>query len=144
MSPQRIGSSNVTEPDKGWTAYFLELTYDVGAPTALKLTTNVKVIPDTVPFAGKPLHLPTSLTRDFPYGLSLEPIQTRNLRDYSNTSSPSLMRVDFSTSFPSSSPSDPGTGPIGAFSSGQRVFCADHLHEEHRFPLFDPLQLHVT
>ena len=58
--------------------------------------------------------------RDFPYGLSLEPIQTRNVRDYNNTSSPSLMRVDFSTSFPSSSPSDPGTGPIGAFSSGQR------------------------
>ena len=27
------------------------------------------------------------------------------------------MPVDFSTSFPSSSPSDPGTGPIGAFSS---------------------------
>ena len=84
------------------------------------------------------------IIRDFPYGLSLEPIQTRNVRDYNNTSSPSLMRVDFSTSFPSSSPSDPGTGPIGAFYSGQRVFCADHLHEEPRFPLFDPLQLHVT
>jgi PhoPQ-activated pathogenicity-related protein len=54
--------SDVATPDKGWTAYFLELTYDVGAPTALKLTTNVKVIPDTIPFAGKPSHLPTSLT----------------------------------------------------------------------------------
>lgn len=54
--------TNVAKPDNGWTAYFLELTYDVGAPTALKLTTNVKVIPDTVPFAGKPSHLPTSLT----------------------------------------------------------------------------------
>ena len=84
------------------------------------------------------------LTRDFPYGLSLEPIQTRNVRDYNNTTSPSLMRVDFSTSFPSSSPSDPGTVPIGAFSSGQRVFCADHLDEEPRFPPFTPLQLHVT
>ena len=82
--------------------------------------------------------------RDFPYGLSLEPIQTRNLRDYNTTTSPSLMRVDFSTSFPSSSPSDPGTVPIGAFSSGQRVFCADHLDEEPRFPPFTPLQLHVT
>ena len=84
------------------------------------------------------------MNRDFPYGLSLEPIQTRNLRDYNNTTSPSLMRVDFSTSFPSSSPSDPGTGSIGAFFSGQRVFCADYLHEEPRFPLFDPLQFHVT
>ena len=82
--------------------------------------------------------------RDFPYGLNLEPIQTRNVRDYNNTTSPSLMRVDFSTSFPSSSPSDPGTVPIGAFSSGQRVFCADRLDEEPRFPPFTPLQLHVT
>ncbi len=54
--------TDVPKPDKGWTAYFLELTYDVGAPTPLKLTTNVKVIPDTVPFADKPLHLPTSIT----------------------------------------------------------------------------------
>lgn len=55
-------SANVAEPAKGWTAYFLELTYDVGAPTALKLTTNVKVVPDTLPFTGKPSHLPTSVT----------------------------------------------------------------------------------
>ncbi|MEA1952613.1 MAG: PhoPQ-activated pathogenicity-related family protein, partial [Planctomycetota bacterium] len=54
--------AHVAKPDKGWTAYFLELTYDVGAPTALKLTTSVKVVPDTLPFAGKPSHLPTSLT----------------------------------------------------------------------------------
>jgi PhoPQ-activated pathogenicity-related protein len=54
--------SNVAKPEKGWTAYFLELTFDVGAPVPLKLTTNVVVIPDTVPFAGKPSHLPTSLT----------------------------------------------------------------------------------
>ena len=50
--------------------------------------------------------------RDFPYWLSLEPIQTRNLRDCNTTTSPSLMRVDVSTPFPSSSPSEPGTGPI--------------------------------
>ena len=54
--------SNVAKPTKGWTAYFLELTFDVGAPTPLKLTTNVVVIPDTLPFAGKPSHLPTSVT----------------------------------------------------------------------------------
>ncbi len=34
--------------------------------------------------------------RDFPYGLSLEQIQTRNLRDYNTTTSPRLMRGDFS------------------------------------------------
>lgn len=54
--------SNVAKPEKGWRAYFLELTFDVGAPTLLKLTTNVVVIPDTVPFKDKPSHLPTSLT----------------------------------------------------------------------------------
>lgn len=53
---------NVTKPEKGWTAYFLELTFDVGAPTPLKLTTNVAVVPDVEPFLGKPSHLPTSLT----------------------------------------------------------------------------------
>ncbi len=50
------------KPEKGWTAYFLEMTYDVGAPVPLKLTTNVKVIPETVPFEGKPSHLSTTLT----------------------------------------------------------------------------------
>lgn len=49
-------------PDAGWTAYFVELTFDVGAPTPLKLTTGVKVTPDTIPFADKPSHLPTSVT----------------------------------------------------------------------------------
>jgi len=41
------------------------------------------------------------LDRNFRYGLSLEPIQTRNLRDYNTTTttSPNLKRVDFSTSF---------------------------------------------
>jgi PhoPQ-activated pathogenicity-related protein len=54
--------SKVAKPEKGWTAYFLELTFDVGAPTPLKLTTNVVVTPEIVPFAEKPSHLPTSVT----------------------------------------------------------------------------------
>ena len=54
--------ANVAKPKTGWTAYFLELTFDVGAPTPLKLTTNVVVVPDTLPFADKPSHLPTSVT----------------------------------------------------------------------------------
>ena len=64
VSPDQHGlyRSNVTKPEKGWTAYFLELTFDVGAPVQLKLTTNVVVIPDVIPFEGKPSHLPTSLT----------------------------------------------------------------------------------
>ena len=41
---------------------FLELSYDVGAPKPLKLTTEVVVTPDVLPFEDKPLNLPTSVT----------------------------------------------------------------------------------
>jgi PhoPQ-activated pathogenicity-related protein len=47
----------VTKPAKGWTGYLVELTYDLGGPAPLKLTTAVRVEPDTLPFAapvGKP------------------------------------------------------------------------------------------
>jgi PhoPQ-activated pathogenicity-related protein len=37
---------------KGWTAYLIELVYDIGAPVPLKLTTAVRVTPDTLPFAA--------------------------------------------------------------------------------------------
>ena len=39
----------VSSPAKGWTASMVELTFDVGAPVPLKLTTDVRVIPDTLP-----------------------------------------------------------------------------------------------
>lgn len=34
----------------GWTASFVELTYDVGAPFPLKVSTAVKITPDVLPF----------------------------------------------------------------------------------------------
>ncbi len=40
----------VERPGKGWTAYLVELTYDLGGPAPLKLTTAVRVEPDTLPF----------------------------------------------------------------------------------------------
>ena len=46
-------SGTVEKPDKGWTAYFIEFTYDVGAPAPLKITTEVRVTPDVLPFKGK-------------------------------------------------------------------------------------------
>jgi len=45
-------SAQVPEPEKGWTAYMVELTYDLGAGVPLKLTTDVKVIPDVLPHAA--------------------------------------------------------------------------------------------
>ncbi|HLN32761.1 MAG TPA: PhoPQ-activated pathogenicity-related family protein [Gemmataceae bacterium] len=41
----------VDQPAKGWTAFFVELTFDIGAPTPLKLTSAVRVLPDRLPFA---------------------------------------------------------------------------------------------
>lgn len=55
-------TARVPAPERGWSAWFLELTYDVGAPKPLKLTTEVVVTPDVLPFEGKPLNLPTSIT----------------------------------------------------------------------------------
>lgn len=39
----------VQAPPKGWTAYFLELTFPTGGRYPLKLTTPVRVVPDTLP-----------------------------------------------------------------------------------------------
>ncbi len=52
VAPGADGAYSVQVPPaaRGWTAYFLELTYDVGAATPLKLTTDVRVTPDTLPF----------------------------------------------------------------------------------------------
>lgn len=41
----------VGAPPTGWTAYMVELTFDIGAPKPLKLTTDVRVIPEGLPFA---------------------------------------------------------------------------------------------
>ncbi len=59
---QGIYKARVTAPERGWTAWFLELTYDVGGPKPLKLTTGVQVSPDLLPFADKPFDLATSVT----------------------------------------------------------------------------------
>ena len=40
------------ESQPGWTASFVELTYDVGGPFPLVVTTAVKVTPDDLPFRG--------------------------------------------------------------------------------------------
>jgi len=42
--------ANVPAPEKGWTAFLVELTYDIGAPAPMKLTSEVSIVPDTVPF----------------------------------------------------------------------------------------------
>jgi len=41
----------VEKPAKGWTAFFVELTYDMPGGAPLKLTSAVRVLPDTLPSA---------------------------------------------------------------------------------------------
>jgi len=45
--------AKVPEPDKGWTAYFAELIFDSGGPVPYKFTTEIHVVPETLPFADK-------------------------------------------------------------------------------------------
>jgi PhoPQ-activated pathogenicity-related protein len=43
----------IEKPAPGWTAFMVELTFDNGALPPLKFTTQVRVTPDTMPFADK-------------------------------------------------------------------------------------------
>jgi hypothetical protein len=43
--------ARVDKPASGFTAFFVELTYDTGGKFPLKLTTEVSVVPRVYPFA---------------------------------------------------------------------------------------------
>jgi PhoPQ-activated pathogenicity-related protein len=43
----------VEKPPAGWTAYFVEMTYPSASPYPFKFTTEVSVIPDTLPYKWK-------------------------------------------------------------------------------------------
>ncbi len=64
LTPNTDGEyiAQVPEPEQGWTAYFVELTFDTGGPVPLKLTTNVAVTPDALPHADKDPSAPASVT----------------------------------------------------------------------------------
>jgi len=44
--------AGVPEPDEGWTAFFAELTYPSSSELLHKFTTEVHVVPETLPFAN--------------------------------------------------------------------------------------------
>jgi len=49
-----VYDTDVKAPEKGWTAYFVELLFDSGsASLPYRFSTEVRVIPDTLPFAEK-------------------------------------------------------------------------------------------
>jgi PhoPQ-activated pathogenicity-related protein len=46
--------ARVPEPARGWTAYFVELTFPSRGPFPFKFTTEIRVVPDTFPFGSPP------------------------------------------------------------------------------------------
>jgi PhoPQ-activated pathogenicity-related protein len=52
LEPRKGGVyvGSVTKPDRGWTAFFIEMTYPGTGEEPLKLTTEVRVVPDTLPY----------------------------------------------------------------------------------------------
>ncbi len=50
---------HVRRPEKGWTASFVEFTFDVGATKPLTVTTDVRVTPETMPFPAPSRTTPT-------------------------------------------------------------------------------------
>ena len=41
--------ARITPPDKGWAAFFVELTYDIGTGIPLKISTAVRILPTSFP-----------------------------------------------------------------------------------------------
>ena len=47
-------------PAKGWTAFFVELTFPTGGKYPFKETTAIRVLPDTLPYAAPKPRYPTA------------------------------------------------------------------------------------
>jgi PhoPQ-activated pathogenicity-related protein len=44
--------ARVDPPKEGWTAFFVELTFDIGGSVPFKATSGVRVVPETLPHSG--------------------------------------------------------------------------------------------
>ena len=49
----RTYNVEVPAPSEGWTAYFVELQFDSGTPVPFRFSTEVRVVPDVLPFADQ-------------------------------------------------------------------------------------------
>jgi PhoPQ-activated pathogenicity-related protein len=49
-----IYRARVPEPARGWVAYFVEMTFASRGPFPFKFTTEIRVLPDTLPFGPPP------------------------------------------------------------------------------------------
>ena len=48
-----IFEAQLLVPEKGWQASFVQCEFDVGAPVPMRLSTSVKILPETLPFLSK-------------------------------------------------------------------------------------------
>ncbi|MGH9613408.1 MAG: PhoPQ-activated pathogenicity-related family protein [Bryobacteraceae bacterium] len=55
-----VYTAKVLDPPKGWTAFFIEMTYPMGG-SAMKVTTGVRVTPDVLPYGPAPKSPPPCL-----------------------------------------------------------------------------------
>ncbi len=55
LEPESAGTyvAKVPAPEEGWTAYFVELHFDWDSALPWRFSTEVRVVPDTLPFADK-------------------------------------------------------------------------------------------
>lgn len=55
LKPLADGSyvAELSDPQQGWTASLIQCEFDIGAPVPLRLSTPVKVLPETLPAAAK-------------------------------------------------------------------------------------------
>jgi PhoPQ-activated pathogenicity-related protein len=52
--------AKVPPPPKGWTAFFVELTFGVGGKYPFKETSGIRILPDTLPYAAPKPHRPVT------------------------------------------------------------------------------------
>lgn len=62
LQPGTTSKFSIEPPEKGWTAWFVEMIYDIGFVRPFKVSTEVRVAPDRLPFKDKAIDKPTSLT----------------------------------------------------------------------------------
>ncbi|MYD44303.1 MAG: PhoPQ-activated pathogenicity [Gammaproteobacteria bacterium] len=62
IQPNEPTRFSVATPNKGWTAWFVSASFEIGFARPLTLTSEVRVTPNSLPFAGKDRTLPLSLT----------------------------------------------------------------------------------
>ncbi|MDP6448240.1 MAG: PhoPQ-activated protein PqaA family protein, partial [Pirellulaceae bacterium] len=53
MDERGVYYGRVEKPAKGWTAFFIQIEYAAGASTTMRVTSGVRVTPDTLPFSEK-------------------------------------------------------------------------------------------